>query len=86
MGWLRQRGQLGAKKPLIHRVEWNGGRSAMNSTSGPSVGETWVYRYHGGDPLVQVLVVRLGSKTNCATHCMKPLGYGRGSLLGTGVL
>lgn len=34
----------------------------MNPTSGPAVGETWAYRHHGGDPLVQVLVRSIGSK------------------------
>ena len=34
----------------------------MNPTPGPSIGETWAYRHHGGDPLVQVHVRSIGSK------------------------
>ena len=34
----------------------------MNPTTGPAVGETWAYRARSVDPLVQVFVMRIGSK------------------------
>ena len=34
-----------------------------NEAAEPAVGETWAYRARGADPLVQVVVIRLGVKT-----------------------